>query len=391
MKPKQSNPHLYFFILLLTSVLWSSCKKEEEKSKENNIPNFIELGNEQLKVMDIDLAPVEMKVIRPVVMANGRIGANPNFEAKISSNISGRIEQLFVQEGSLVKKGDPILSISSMEFVQLQQDYMKAYSEMVFLEKEYNRQLELRTADVASVADFQSTEARYYGALTTEKSLKAKLAVLRKDATDLQDAKNAKLSLEKIVYSPIAGYVYKLPVQIGMRASPEVTLADVVDLGQLRAEIFLYEKDLDKIEEGSEVTIEFINKNIPSVAGSIKFINRSIDDLNKTVMLVASFERPKDALILPEMFINAKVKGKGKGEAKISVPLAAIQEEGNQYAIFTALYYNGKNIVKKVKVKLGASDDQFAQITPEEPIDDNSKVAIKNLLVLDSEFKKLGL
>lgn len=391
MKLKQQNYYHILALLLFSTVPWSGCKKTEEKAKDINVPNFIELTNEQLKVMDIDLAPVEKKVIRPVVMANGRIGANPNYEAKISSNVSGRIERLFVQEGSLIKKGDAILSVSSIEFVQLQQDYMKAYSEMVFLEKEYNRQMELRTADVASVADFQSTEARYYSALTTEKSLKAKLAVLRKDASELQDAKHANISLEKVVFSPIAGYVYKLPVQIGMRANPEVTLADVVDLEQLRAEIFLYEKDLDKIEEGSNVTIEFINKNIPSVNGNIKFINRSIDDLNKTVMLVASFDRPKGALILPEMFINAKVRGKGDGEAKMSVPLAAIQEEGNQYSIFTSIYYNGKNILKKVKVQLGVSDDQFAQITPEEPIDDGSQVAVKNLLVLDSEFKKLGL
>lgn len=387
LKPTETS----IFFLLLFAIVFTSCSKEEKETKTENAPNYIELTDEQLKLMDIDIAPTEIKAIRPVVVANGRIGANPNYEAKMSSNISGRIERVFVQEGSHVKKGDPIMAISSMEFVQLQQDYMKAHSEMIYLEKEYNRQLELRTADVASVADFQSTEARYYGALATEKSLKAKLGVLNKNPLELQDAKTAKINEEKIIYSPIAGYVYKLPVQIGMRANPEVTLADVVDLGQLRAEIFLYEKDLDKIEEGSDVSIEFINKNIPKVKGSVRFINRSIDDMNKTVMLVASFEQPKGALILPEMFINAKVRGKGKGQEKLSVPISALWDENNQYAIFTSVLYNGKNIIKKVRVKLGDADDQYAQIIPEDPIDDNSKVAVKNLLILDSEFKKLGL
>jgi membrane fusion protein, heavy metal efflux system len=381
-----------FICLLAAMALFClSCQKAEEQKTEENKPNFFELTNEQLKMMDIDLADVEQKLIRPVVVANGRIGVNPNFEAKISSNVSGRIEQLFVQEGSLVSKGAPILSISSMEFVQLQQDYMKAYSEMVYLEKEYNRQLELRTADVASVADFQSTEAKYYSALTTEKSLNAKLTVLKKDSRELQDPKNAKISLEKTVYSPIAGYVYKLPVQLGMRANPEVTLADVVDLNQLRAEIFLYEKDLDKISEGSEVDLEFINKRIPPVKGTVKFINRSIDDMNKTVMLVASFEKPQGVLILPEMFINAKVRGTGKGQTKMAVPISSLLEEGNQMNIFTVLHFDGKNIVKKVKVKMGESDDKYAQVIPEEPIDDSCKVAVKNLLILDTEFRKLGL
>jgi RND family efflux transporter MFP subunit len=375
--------------LSLAILLVNSCKSGKDQEKTDNVPNFIELTNEQLKLMDIDQAPIEEKAIRPVVVANGRIGANPNYEAKISSNIAGRIERLFVQEGSLIRAGDPILSISSMEFVQLQQDYMRAYTEMVYLEKEYNRQLELRTADVASVADFQSTEAKYYGAITTEKSLKAKLAVLKKEASDLQDTKHATISLEKIVYSPIAGYVYKLPVQIGVRASPEVTLADVVDLDQLRAEIFLYEKDLDKVEVGSDVSIEFINKNISKVKGTIKFINRSIDDMNKTVLLVASFDKPEGSLILPEMYISATVRGKGKGLAKMAVPISALLGEGDNYSIFTVLFYDNKNIIKKIKVKMGDADNEYAQIIPEEPIDDDSKVAVNNLLILDSEFKKL--
>ncbi len=375
---------LGFAILLCTS-----CKKEADKAVSENVPNFIELTDAQLKLMDIDQAPIEQKATRPVVTANGRIGANPNYEAKISSNISGRIERLFVEEGSLIKAGDPILSISSIEFVQLQQDDMRAYTEMVYLEKEYNRQMELRTADVASVADFQSTEARYFAALTAEKSLKAKLAVLKKKASDLQDTKHAEISLEKIVYSPIAGYVYKLPVQIGIRANPEVTLADVVNLDQLRAEIFIYEKDLDKVEIGSDVMIEFINKSIPKVKGTIKFINRSIDDMNKTVLLVASFEKPEGALILPEMFINATIRGKGKGLAKMAVPVSALLGEGDSYSIFTMLYYDNKNIIKKVKVKLGDADNLYAQITPEEPMDDDCKVATNNLLILDSELKKL--
>lgn len=378
-------------VLFLSGSLFFSCNKVEEKKDVLNSPTYIELTDDQFTLMDIAQAPIENKSIHPIVMANGRIGVNNNFEAKMSTNVSGRIERLFVQEGSLVQKGDPVLTISSLEFVQLQQDYMKAYSEAMYLEKEYNRQLELRSADVASVADFQSIEAKYYSALATEKAYKAKLAVLRKDATELQDPKYAKISLEKMIYSPISGYVYKMPAKIGMRANPEMTLVDIVDLNELRAEVFLYEKDLDKIEEGGEVEIRFINKNIPAVHGTIKFINRSIDDLNKTVMLIVSFEKPKNALILPEMFINARVKGKSKSAIKQSVPVTALFEEGNQQSIFTILPFEGKNVIKKIKVKLGEMDDEYAQIIPEVPLDEGCKVAVKNLLVLDAELKKMGV
>jgi len=380
-----------FTTFLIGTVVFTSCYQKEDEEKANQTATYLTLSDQQLQMMDISQAPIENKSLHPVINANGRIGVNANFEAKISSNVSGRIEKLFVQEGSLVQKGDPIIAISSLEFVQLQQDYMRAYSEAVYLEKEYNRQSELRTADVSSVADFQSTEARYYSALATEKAYKAKLAVLKKDARELQDPKNAKISLEKIVYAPISGYVYQLPVKIGMRANPEITLVDIVDLKELRAEVFLYEKDLDKIEEGGKVSIEFINKRIPVVTGKVKSINRSIDDMKKTVMLIVAFEKPKDALILPEMFINAKLEGKTKSDVKQTVPLNAMLKEGHQHSIFLVKKDKDKNIIKKVRVKLGELDDEYVQIIPEEPLEKNSKVAVKNLLVLDAELKKLGL
>jgi cobalt-zinc-cadmium efflux system membrane fusion protein len=180
-------------------------------------------------------------------------------------------------------------------------------------------------------------------------------------------------------------------MKIGMRANPEITLVDIVDLNELRAEVFLYEKDLDKIEEGGKVSIEFINKRIPVVTGRVRSINRSIDDMNKTVMLIVSFEKPKDALILPEMFINAKLEGKAKSAVKQTVPLNAMLKEGHQHSIFLVKKEKDKNIIKKVRVKLGELDDEYVQIIPEEPVENNSKVAVKNLLVLDAELKKLGI
>lgn len=387
----QQLPIRILVLLAALCLTLSSCKKEEEEKKTQASPNYIELTDEQLNMMEIKQAKFTNQNIRPIVMANGRIGVNANHTAKMSSNVSGRIERLFVEEGSLVQKGQPILSISSMEYVQLQEDYMKAYSEAMYYEKEYNRQQELRGANVASLADFQSTESKYNSAMAAEKSLRAKLAVLKKDAKELRDAKNATINHEKMIFAPISGYVYKLPASIGMRANPEITLVDIVDLSALRAEIFVYEKDLDKIDVGSEVEIEFINKRIPKVTGTIKLINRSIDDLNKTVMLLADFEKPKGALILPEMFFNAKVRGNYKGEAKLAVPVSALIQEGYEQCIFTILKYNGKSIVKKIKVKVGVSDDQYAQITPEEPLDDSSTVATTNLLILDTELRKMSV
>ena len=366
----------------------SGCSSEKKVVTKKQL-DYLELDKKQLELMDIQIADVVEKDIRPIIYANGFVGAKPNLEAKVTSNITGQIEKIYVLEGSIVKKGETLMSISSMEFIQVQQDYMKAYQDALFLEKEYNRQSELRKADVGSVADFQSTESKYYAAISMEKALRSKLILLGVDPDKLKDPKTADIRLEKYITSPISGYVYALPISIGARADLGVILANIIDLSELSADIYCYEKDLDKIVENESVEIEFVNKNIPHVSGKIRSIERSLDELSRSITIHAIFKAPKGYLVVPEMAIQAKIQSNIPGKPTIAVPSSAIFAEADYSYIFIVQpTTSDKYKIEKIKVRLGSSDGNLTEVFPANLNIKGLKVASLNVFSLDTEYKK---
>jgi len=375
-----------YVLFLMALVLACTPEKKVETTKPLG---YLELDKKQMELMDIQIADVVEREIRPVIYANGFVGAKPNLEAKVTSNISGRIEKIFVLEGSIVKKGDPLLAISSLEFIQAQQDYMQSYQDALFLEKEYSRQAELRKAEVGSVADFQSIESRYYAALSMEKALRSKLLLLGVDADKLKDPKTAEIKMDKDIRSPISGYVYALPVSIGTRADLGVTLANIIDLSELHADIYCYEKDLDQIAEDESMEIEFVNKNIPKVMGKIRYIERSLDESSRSITIHAIFKAPKGYLVLPEMAIQAKILSNVPVKSSVAVPSAAIFEESDYSFIFTIEPLEGNKFkIEKIKVRVGNNDGSFSEVFPSNRSIKGLKVASLNVFALDTEYKK---
>jgi membrane fusion protein, heavy metal efflux system len=173
-----------------------------------------------------------------------------------------KIEEIFVHEGSAVAQGQAILTLRSMHLIELQNDYLTAKSEMDFLAIEFKRQQELRQNNIGALADFQTVTAKYEAAQGREKTIRAKLEILGVDLNNLQNPAKAQITRKIIIRSPVSGYVHKLPVKVGMLASPETMLAEVVNVSELRADLFAYDKDLSLISEGQTVELDFVNDKI---------------------------------------------------------------------------------------------------------------------------------
>lgn len=387
------SKNIFFLFGLL---LFSSCSKENKKVeiKSSAIESYanISLNREQLKLMDIKLQGMEDKLVYPIIFANGIVAPKPNLDAAITPRISGVIDEIFVLEGSNVKKGQPIMKMSSTELIELQQNYMTALADANFNKKEYERQTTLRNSNVGALSEFQLIESHYQNAISLEKTLRAKLVIQDLNADDLSDPTNAIIKSSKIIRAPISGYIHSMPTRVGVRAEPSTILAEVIDLTELRADVYCYEKDLALVQENQTIEIQFVNKAIPAVKGKIEFVSRTIDKATRSIVMHTSFKAPKGYLVLPDMSITAKIQGLNAGKIKKTVPQAAIYDNGNQFYIFYSTSADtSKNVIfRKAKVMPGINDGKVVEIDFEEPVPANAKVAISNVANLESEFKKQG-
>ena len=380
------NP-LILLILLLPGIY--GCSKSPGANEEFEM-QYLQLSPSQLKAMDIAMGKLEKNVIKPVVYATGKVILLPNSEAVVSSNVPGKVEKILVLEGQDVKKGQPLLVVSSMQLIELQQNYLAARNDAAFMLLEYERQQELRKKNIGALSEYQTVEAKYLTAKNTEESIGEKLKLLGVNLKQLQNKGMSNVINKINIVSPIEGAVFKLPAVVGRSIDPNTELVQVINLTRLRADIDLYEKDIDLVREGQEVEIEFLNQNIPKVTGKISQIIESIDPESRSVPVYVTFTPPKGKLVFPEMAIKVKITGAVGNDPKPTVPMSALIQEGELYYIYYALKKDDKFEFHKVKVTPGENDDVITEIAFTEKIPAQAFIVYENAYLIDAENKKRG-
>lgn len=385
---------IYLFAVI---ALLSSCSEEKkvaekdsnEVTKNNDI---VELSENQLATLNIKFAKADRRQIVENIYLNGKVKPLPNLSATVSSNIEGKVDKIFVIEGDIVRKGQALMTLTSMRLIELQNEYLTAKSEADFATIELKRQEELIKNNVGALVDLQTAEAKYKAAVSHEKTIHAKLDLLGVNLKNLQDPKTAVVSSAVTIPSPIDGYVVKLPVSVGALASEQTILAELVNVNELHAEIYVYDKDIDLVQEGQTVEIDFINHSFESVKGKVQNIARSIDPETKAIEVHVTFNPPKGALVLPGMSVRAIVLNKKAQDITAhAVPLAAVwQEEDNYFVFGTESPSGGKMRIKKYKVNLGDKDENFTEIIFPNTMPENLIIAQNNVAALEMQRKQMS-
>ncbi|MFQ3576832.1 MAG: efflux RND transporter periplasmic adaptor subunit, partial [Cytophagales bacterium] len=231
------------FLFTIAFMIIFSCSSEKKESQNSLISQkkFITIKPEQMDLMDIELGEIKEMIITPIVFANGRVIANPESQASISTLIGGRVEKIYFKEGDFVKKGQTIATLSSLELLNLQQEFYTTLSELAFAKVEFERQKELSKQKVGALADLQLSESKLNALKAKNLSLKAKLNLLGinpKSDTINPETINAMYGLN----SPINGRINKMSVHLGKQLQANELAATIINNHKMRAEIYCYER-----------------------------------------------------------------------------------------------------------------------------------------------------
>jgi cobalt-zinc-cadmium efflux system membrane fusion protein len=179
-----------FFLLSITLVLFSCQSKNAAKKKENStqemsvkqdstLPaNEVSISEKQFETVGIQLGTVEKKPLASLVKANGFIILPPQQKANVSTFIGGMVKSVNVIAGDQMKKGQTLAFLESTEYIQMQEDYLKAKSNLTFLENDYGRQKEMLSANGTSEKMVQQALNNYNVTKATVQSLQNKLELL---------------------------------------------------------------------------------------------------------------------------------------------------------------------------------------------------------------------
>jgi RND family efflux transporter MFP subunit len=383
------NIYVAFSLVMILAACSNSPKTETTAEITAIDSDSITLTQQQLNGVNVKFAQFTPRLIKPVIHANGAIKLLPESKAEVSSHISGKVERIYVREGMYVKKDQVLISISSFDVLELQNEYVSAKNETEFQLIEFERQSALKKRNMGVLADFQATKSKYQSAVIKEKTLKQKLEIIGIDTRLFNDLTNPNIQKTLDIKAPFSGYINKLNVHAGSLVQTETILAEIIDPTQLQAEVYVYEKDAELMQEGLPVTLNFVQKGIAPLSGKVLFVSRALDPVNKTITLHVQFTQPNNKEIHADMNIKAVITGISNSKPLLAIPSTTIYDDGDNKYIFVTMDPTKNQVgMKKFRIEILNEDEGYAVIKSIQQLPENCWVADNNVLAIEAERKK---
>lgn len=314
-------------LITLTAVLalfaLSGCSDEESQA---NAPK-------EERTVKVSVMPVEPVHLIDILTLPGE--TEPDFDVCVSSDSSGTVKWLGVEEGDMVKQG-AIIARVDVASSGARADQAEASRKLAA--EQLRRRKELLNKGVLAQEEFDRMAAEL---AKTEASLR-----------------EMKVSVQYgVVRAPISGVVNKLYVDQGERVAVGAQVVDIVDPSVIRTTINVPEMDIPYIQKGQKVDVTVDAIPGRTWEGIVEFISFKADKHSKTFETRVITENP-DSAIRAGMLARVALKRRAIDDA-VTTPLYAIINQGGERLVYVA--ENG--VARARTIEIGVIEGDRAQVT----------------------------
>lgn len=402
LKSKKIPAMKYYCLFALSAIIAStfvSCHSNGDKSLSGNSTepapaaekqsDVIRLSSVQMKAAGIEMGIIEQKNLRSVVKVSGQLEVPPQNKANVSTLMGGVIKNIFVLEGTYVKKGQTLATIENPDFIKLQQDYLTTKSELSYLELEYQRQKELNKQNAGTGKIFQQTSANYNSQRVKLKALEEQLQQIHVNAAALS---TDNIIAQVPVVAPISGTIGHINIEIGSYVDPTKSIMDIVDNSKIHCDLLVYEKYLFKVKPGQKVTFILTNQNNKQFFGEIYGINKNFENETKAVIAHAIIKDATKSRLMPGMYVSALIDVGNQTTSAVPVD-AIVRSAGKEYIFEVANTPDAKDSLygfKKVEITTGVTDLGYTEVNPFQQISSEEKIVTKGAFYILSQAESEG-
>ena len=327
-------------------------KAEVQKTETKEAENIITLTDAQLKNAGIVTGKLGQQPISSVLKVNGKIDVPPQNMVSISVPLGGYLRSMKLLPGMQISKGEILAVMEDQQYIQMQQDYLTAKTQLSFSESEYNRQKELNQSKATSDKVLEQTRAAYQTQNILVRSLEEKLKLININPRNIS-ANSISRSIN--IYSPINGFVSAVKVNIGKYVNPADVLFELINPADIHLALTVFEKDVDKLFIGQKI-IAYSNADPEKkYRCTIILITKDLSD-ERSAEVHCHFEL-YDKTLLPGMYMNANIEVK-TNNAIVLPDDAIVRFENKQYAFIA----RGSNRFEMIEVKTGNAENGFTEI-----------------------------
>jgi RND family efflux transporter MFP subunit len=320
------------------------------------------------------VSAVQDRLVRAVTVT-GTLAAEE--QVTLSLKVTGRLQELHVDLGSQVRKGQVLARLVPTDFnlrvsqadaalrqararlglpldgendrVELEQTSLVRSARAMLEEARLNheRQTTFVERGIASKATLDSADAalkvadsRYQDAI---EEVLNRQAVLEQRRTELELARQALRDSQLI--SPLDGVVRERHVTVGQYLAVGTPAVTIVRMHPLRLRMSVPEREAQQVRVDQEVQVR-VEGDTAVYVGRVARVSPAIDEASRTLMVEAEVPNPK-ALLRPGSFASASIVSSNEDPA-ISIPTSALVTFAGVEKVLTV--QDGKVVEKRVSV-----------------------------------------
>ncbi|MCK5209705.1 MAG: efflux RND transporter periplasmic adaptor subunit [Cyclobacteriaceae bacterium] len=369
------------FVLILTM----ACSSEKENGQIENETvtspdgNSVVLTPDQVLAIKLKFGHIQKRNLTNVIKANGYLDVPPQNNAVISPMITGYVRKINFLVGDNVKKGQTMAELESMDYIDMQQQYIELNARIAFLKEEYDRQKLLREQDAVSKKKYLMAEVDHKIAISTLDGLISKLNLLGVNFNKLNEGK---IEPRILLKAPISGSVKKLNTVIGKHVDPSEEIFEIVNPEHLHLELNVYEKDVIKVKKGQKVLYKIPNLKEHIFEGKVFLVGKDLSEDKRSINVHVHIDED-EAQFTVGMYVNASIVI--EDTPSYTLPVTAVVVDGTKEYIFKRSEISTERIVfSKFPVITGLESDGLIELTS---MDD---LTLEDDIVIDGAFYLLN-
>ena len=315
-------------LLVIGAVLVNTACSDAEAVDENS-DNASEVIAVPVETTQITIGNISSNYVTTAVL-------EAKEEAFVVARASGIIEQIFVEEGDYVEKGQPLAQLEQERYML---SLAKARADLKGIEKELHKINEVYNQKLVSDDAFDKLTAQYESAKAS-----VKLAEL-----DLK---------ETTILSPISGYVAERNAKVGnlTESFQRERMFHVVEQKQLYGILHLPEKELTRVHVNQEAYLNLAALNDQRVVANVARISPVIDSQTGTFKVTLKVSNSENVL-KAGMFAQVKLNYDTHENATL-LPRRALLHIDDDINVFVVK--QGK--AKKISIVTGYEDGEFVEV-----------------------------
>lgn len=345
---------------------------------------FLYSKSEEKPVVFKTTQPITTDIIKKTVATGSVV---PRKEIEIKPQVSGIIDELYVEAGTKIGKNDKIALVKIIpNMVSLNNAENRLRQAKISLDNaklDLERNEELKKKEVIAKAEFQPFEIAFRSAKEEYKAAQDNLDLVKKGETSAN-----KSNTNRLIRSTIAGMVLDVPIKEGNSVieantlNDGTTVASVADMSELVFEGKVDESEVGKIKVGMELImrigaiedetfeaeLEYISPKGIEEDGAIQFEIRAAVKLKEDQFIRAGYSANADIVL-------------SRRNNVLALSEALLQFDGD--SAYVELEIKEQEFEKRY-VKTGLSDGINIELL--DGVDKNAKLKLWNLV--ESSSKK---